>query len=451
MAAEEKQDTLDSWLNKATDPRNMSDRWDCIKGFYEEVNKVQDGVQIATRLLAHKIQSPQEKEALQALTVLEACMNNCGTQFHKEAGKFRFLNELIKVVSPKHLGLGSTEKVKSKVIECLYSWSQWLKDEDKIQEAYQMLKKKGIVKQDPKLPREFVMPPPSPRAAGSIFDDEDKSKLLGQLLKSRNPEDLQAANLLIKDVIKEEQDRMEKVRRRTSVLEEVEGTTERLRELQEKFKKTVLSPEEKQEMKSLYERCEKMRPTLFRLASDTTDNDAALGEILQANDKLILALNLYQETVERKVGDGTDLHHSGNKAPESRKETKTYHLIDFSALEFGQGEPISLSKPACSSSPLSLLEEELISLGLNEQPVEMTSLGSCSSQSHHEKLAWTRRDEDNDCGLRRAVWRDAGRSVLVARGSAVDGDAGPKEDPSLDPSQQSRSATIFSLWFLLYP
>lgn len=28
----------------------------------------------------------------------------------------------------------------------------------------------------------------------------------------------------------------------------------------------------------LYQRCEKMRPTLFRLASDTEDNDEALGE-----------------------------------------------------------------------------------------------------------------------------------------------------------------------------
>lgn len=28
-------------------------------------------------------------------------MKNCGWRFHNEVGKFRFLNELIKVVSPK--------------------------------------------------------------------------------------------------------------------------------------------------------------------------------------------------------------------------------------------------------------------------------------------------------------------------------------------------------------
>ena len=29
----------------------------------------------------------------------------------------------------------------------------------------------------------------------------------------------------------------------------------------------------------MYERCEKLRPTLFRLASDTTDDDEALGTV----------------------------------------------------------------------------------------------------------------------------------------------------------------------------
>lgn len=36
-----------------------------------------------------------------SLQVLETCMKSCGKRFHDEVGKFRFLNELIKVVSPK--------------------------------------------------------------------------------------------------------------------------------------------------------------------------------------------------------------------------------------------------------------------------------------------------------------------------------------------------------------
>lgn len=36
-----------------------------------------------------------------AFQLLEACMNNCGKRFHGEVAKFRFLNELIKVLLPK--------------------------------------------------------------------------------------------------------------------------------------------------------------------------------------------------------------------------------------------------------------------------------------------------------------------------------------------------------------
>ena len=113
-------------------------------------------------------------------------MKNCGKRFHQEIGKFRFLNEIIKVVSPKvrpnfdfsvktllgsfrrsclsgnkfqrivqwfccpqYLGAHTTEKVKKKCIEILYSWTLGLKHETKILEAYSMLKRQAIVKEDP--------------------------------------------------------------------------------------------------------------------------------------------------------------------------------------------------------------------------------------------------------------------------------------------------------------
>ena len=36
-----------------------------------------------------------------AVQLLEACVKNCGQRFHQELGKFRFLNELIRMLSPK--------------------------------------------------------------------------------------------------------------------------------------------------------------------------------------------------------------------------------------------------------------------------------------------------------------------------------------------------------------
>ncbi|NXN95023.1 GGA3 protein, partial [Rhinopomastus cyanomelas] len=261
--------------------------------------------QIAVRLLAHKIQSPQEWEAVQALTVLEACMKNCGRRFHNEVGKFRFLNELIKVVSPKYLGDRVSEKVKTKVIELLYSWTVALPEESKIKDAYYMLKRQGIVMFDPVIPADkTLIPSPPPRPKNPVFDDEEKSKLLAKLLKSKNPDDLQEANKLIKSMVKEDEARIQKVTKRMHTLEEVNNNVKLLNEMLVHYSKEDSSEADRELMKELYERCETKRRTLFKLASETEDNDSSLGDILQASDNLSRVINSYKKIIEGQVVNG---------------------------------------------------------------------------------------------------------------------------------------------------
>uniref|UniRef100_A0A3Q4H093 ADP-ribosylation factor-binding protein GGA3-like n=1 Tax=Neolamprologus brichardi TaxID=32507 RepID=A0A3Q4H093_NEOBR len=355
MASGDSQETFESWLNQATDPNNQEDRWDCIQGFYELVNQETNGPQVAVRLLAHKIQSPQEKVALQALTILEACMNNCGKRFHSEAAKFRFLNELIKVLTPKYFGSWTPQKVKDRVTEVLYGWTLWLKDEPKIQEAYSMLKKQGIVEKDPKLPDTVIMAPAPQRTTESVFDQEEKAKLLARLLKSGRPEDLETANRLIKSTIKEEQEKAEKVSKRESTLQDVESSTKQLRELLEQHAITGTSLQPSDDMKALYERCDRLRPSLFRLASDTMEDDAALAQILAANDDLTLVVNAYKVRVvgaecngERARSKSDEV--TSNTAPTSHREVKSYHLIDLSALDSPQTHRKADSLPVFESS-----------------------------------------------------------------------------------------------------
>ncbi|XP_070712715.1 ADP-ribosylation factor-binding protein GGA1-like [Pempheris klunzingeri] len=372
MATGDSQATLESLLCQATDSRNQEDRWDCIQDFYQLVNREADGPQVALRLLAHKIQSPEEKEALQALTVLEACMNNCGKRFHSEAAKFRFLNELIKILTPKYFGKWTPQKVKDRVTEVFYGWTLWLKEEPKIQEAYCMLKKQGIVKKDPKLPDTVIMAPPPQRTTESVFDQEDKAKLLARLLKSTCPEDLETANRLIKSTIKEEQEKAEKVSKRESTLKEVESSAKQLRELLDQHTISGAWSQPSDDMKVVYERCDRLRPSLFRLASDTMDDDAALAQVLAANDELTLVVNTYKDTVGRSVSnDGRERSKSEEEmegkdnAPTSPREIKSYHLIDLSALDSPQTHRKADSPPSFkSSSPTfsSLLERTFLSV-----------------------------------------------------------------------------------------
>lgn len=360
-------ETLEARINRATNPLNKELNWASINGFCEQLNEDFEGPPLATRLLAHKIQSPQEWEAIQALTVLETCMKSCGKRFHDEVGKFRFLNELIKVVSPKYLGSRTSEKVKNKILELLYSWTISLPEEVKIAEAYQMLKKQGIVKSDPKLPEDAIFPVPPPRPKNVIFEDEEKSKMLARLLKSSHPEDLRAANKLIKEMVQEDQKRMEKISKRVNAIEEVNNNVKLLTEMVMSHSQGAASSSSEDLMKELYQRCERMRPTLFRLASDTEDNDEALAEILQANDNLTQVINLYKQLVrgEEVNGDAT-----ASSIPGS-----TSALLDLSGLDLppsGTTYPATPTHPGNQSSPeqpsasVSLLDDELMSLGLSD-------------------------------------------------------------------------------------
>ena len=60
---------VSSVSDKATNPSRKDEDWDAIMAFCDQVNKELEGPQISVRLIAHKIQSPQEREALFALTV----------------------------------------------------------------------------------------------------------------------------------------------------------------------------------------------------------------------------------------------------------------------------------------------------------------------------------------------------------------------------------------------
>ncbi|XP_072795656.1 ADP-ribosylation factor-binding protein GGA3 isoform X1 [Vicugna pacos] len=395
--AEAEGESLESWLNKATNPSNRQEDWEYIIGFCDQINKELEGPQIAVRLLAHKIQSPQEWEAVQALTVLEACMKNCGRRFHNEVGKFRFLNELIKVVSPKYLGDRVSEKVKTKVIELLYSWTLALPEESKIKDAYHMLKRQGIVQSDPLIPVDrTLIPSPPPRPKNPVFDDEEKSKLLAKLLKSKNPDDLQEANKLIKSMVKEDEARIQKVTKRLHTLEEVNNNVKLLSEMLLHYSKEDSSEADKELMKELFDRCENKRRTLFKLASETEDNDNSLGDILQASDNLSRVINSYKTIVEGQVINGEVSTSAMPNSEGNNHSSNQGTLIDLAELDAPSSSsapaPTSLDIPilppppqasgggrshSCSqaeappgpnsaSNALCLLDEELLCLGLTD-------------------------------------------------------------------------------------
>uniref|UniRef100_A0A8C5CQD7 Golgi associated, gamma adaptin ear containing, ARF binding protein 3 n=1 Tax=Gadus morhua TaxID=8049 RepID=A0A8C5CQD7_GADMO len=305
-------DSLESWLNKATHPTNRQEDWEYIIGFCDQINKELEGI----------------SSALSFVQVLEACMKNCGRRFHNEVGKYRFLNELIKLVSPKYMGDNVSEKVKAKTIEMLYSWTVAFPGEAKISEAYDTLRRQGLVTADPKLPLDkTLIPSPPTRPKNPVFENEDMGKLLAELLRSKNPEDLQEANRLIKSMVKEDDARVQKVTKRVHTLEEVSINVKLLAEMLSHYDQEHSNDSDREIIKELYERCDKLRRATFKMATETEDNDMNLGEILQASDDLSRVINSYRKIVEgqRVNGETEDIRPTTGNRPEGTSSKHHLH------------------------------------------------------------------------------------------------------------------------------
>lgn len=220
-----------------------------MEAFCGILNKNPEYAYTATKLLVSRIQSPDKWEAMRGLAVLDTCMKKCGSSFHSEVGKFRFLNELIKMVSPKYLGPRTNPKVRDLVIKILYAWTINYTKEPKIKEAYEMLKKQGVILEE-------VRKPTGTTSKTNLPIDHEFENKLKKLLNSRNPEDLEAANRMIKSRVLETE-------RRTTELERVRTNVRLLAEMVGNCQPGAIPPEDLQLMGEIHTECE--RYTDFKL------------------------------------------------------------------------------------------------------------------------------------------------------------------------------------------
>ena len=83
-----------------------------------------------------------------------------------------------------------------------------------------------------------------PRIKNPVFEDEEKSKQLARLLKSKNPQDLELANRLIKNMVKQDEIKTEKTSNRINELEHINNNMKLLGEMLINYNKSSASESE---------------------------------------------------------------------------------------------------------------------------------------------------------------------------------------------------------------
>ncbi|KAK5644708.1 hypothetical protein RI129_006008 [Pyrocoelia pectoralis] len=98
-------------------------------------------------------------------------------------------------------------------------------------------------------------------------------------------------------MVKEDDKRAELKSRRVIELESVHNNVRLLNEMLDSYKPGISSEDELQLIKELHQSCERLRPSVFKLATDVQQNEEMLNEVLHASDELGQVFDKYTEII----------------------------------------------------------------------------------------------------------------------------------------------------------
>lgn len=361
--------TIEITFHDLINPLNSDKLDDNLPEFLEEIRLNEDNIVKTIALIGHKLQSPLELEALTACHIVEYLMREGSHEIHKHVAMYKFLNDCIRVLSPKYLGKRTTQQVKYRVTELLFCWSEALPHYVKLRDAYMMLRRNGIIKADPKYNDRIMMKNIS-QAERPSYLDENRELLLKSLLSSKNPQDHAKANKLIQKLIAEDDEKIEKQSKRIEAIDKAIEYSKNLIKLVEilpaNSQGSTLTTLERKKVDELYVNCTRLRPTIFRMASENDQSEMDLTKILKANDELTKSIQLFDLNI------GKILHHPDNEKKRSDSKEDNTNLLDFDNSTSNNNSSQE-SLPKNNSNNTDLLTSSLLDLGLGELVDSSTS------------------------------------------------------------------------------
>eukprot|EP00041_Stephanoeca_diplocostata_P021051 m.483255 g.483255 ORF g.483255 m.483255 type:complete len:792 (+) comp21724_c0_seq1:268-2643(+) len=133
---------IDSIVHQAA-TRGGSVDWTQVQALCEGLQTNPEAAETAVAHLLTKIQNPVGAVALSGIYILDACVKACGPPVHTIIGKFKFLNEIVRLVSPQY-GAATKDSVRNALIATITRWSVSVIGQPKLHDIVDSWAKKGV-------------------------------------------------------------------------------------------------------------------------------------------------------------------------------------------------------------------------------------------------------------------------------------------------------------------
>ncbi|XP_035772951.1 signal transducing adapter molecule 1-like [Anopheles albimanus] len=189
--------SLNPDIEKATSENNTTEKWGLIMDICDKVNNGMATPKECLRSIIKRLNHANPHVVMKAITLLDACVNNCGKQFHLEVASREFETEFKKLLQK------SQPKVTTKLKLSLKRWAEeTFKSDpqlDLIPSLYKKLREEGHDFSDPSAtPKREPVMSKDPNVVSSQQEEDDIAKAIELSLKeakiSQSPKMSSATN-----------------------------------------------------------------------------------------------------------------------------------------------------------------------------------------------------------------------------------------------------------------
>ena len=167
---------FDPMIEKVTDEKNTSEDWGEIMSVCDRVGATASGPKECLKALIRRLNNPDPHVVIQAITLLDACVNNCGKNFLLEIASREFETEFKKLLTKSH------PKIVEKLKMMLKRWAEGEFSKDPqyslIPSLYASLRRDGLDFSSEEDRVKKTKPPSDPMMVSSQQEEEDIAKAI---------------------------------------------------------------------------------------------------------------------------------------------------------------------------------------------------------------------------------------------------------------------------------